>query len=264
MLRPALFAAALVAACSAQAAEVRLDYRVDFNREFDHLAGITTDLTGQSATGSITVDTGSLLTASSDGNITTAVLAAHSTWSYPAYPVPPTNDTDKLTLTFFLTGPYAGTVNLQNDLASTWPAGVGLTRDGTQAINLGGTFSALANTTMPSAAEVLAALQSTIGAPAGGFLAVHKVSSADVGTLAYSDVLGTVTVTAVTAVPAPSSGCCWAPAWARWRCPCCAGIAAAEHPPAYEEKRPPEGGRFISVQARLHHLPGTLPSTPMT
>lgn len=206
MLRPALLATLLAATASVQAAPTRLDYRVDFSREFDHLAGVTTDLSGQSAFGSITVDAAAMLTTSSDGTVTTAVLPAHASWVYPGYPMPPSNDTDTLTLTFFISGPYAGTVSLQSDVDATWPSGPGLTHEARQTVNLGGSFAALSNPLSPSAAEVQAALQSTLGGAAGGFLAVHKVSSADMGTLAYSDVLGTATVTAVTAVPEPSAG----------------------------------------------------------
>lgn len=207
MLRPTLLAATLALASAAAHADlVRIDYEVAFEREFDHLNAITTPLDGQTATGSIVFDTANVQSTATDALTTVMVFGAASTWDYGGYPsppVPPATGTDTLALTFYLSGPFAGTLGVQTDLDASWSPSPGLTHELNQSITLSGSFAPLGNAAAPTAAEILAALQGTIGQPPTAFYGDHRHSSADVGTLAYSDVIGTVTVTAITAVPEP-------------------------------------------------------------
>ncbi|MBI5335323.1 MAG: hypothetical protein HZB72_12180 [Burkholderiales bacterium] len=205
MLRPTLLAATLALAGAAAHAELlRIDYQVAFDREFDHLGAITTDLTGQTATGSIVFDTANVQSTSSDALSTVVVFGATSTWDYAGYPTPPSTSVDNLALTFYLSGGFAGQLNGQGNLGTTWSPSPGITHELGQNITLNGTyFMPLSNPASPTAGEILNALQTTVGQAPTAFYSYHKHSSADMGTLAYSDVIGTVTVTAVTAVPEP-------------------------------------------------------------
>lgn len=204
MLRPTLLAATLALASAAAHADlVRIDYEVAFEREFDHLTAVTTALDGQTANGSILFDTADVQATSTDALSTVVVFNATSTWDYGGYPTPPSTTGDDLVLTFHLSGGWAGQLGAQGNLATTWSPSPDLTHELGQNVTLNGSFTPLANPAAPTTAEILAALQTTIGQPPTAFYSYHKHSSIDVGTLAYSDVIGTVTVTAVTAVPEP-------------------------------------------------------------
>lgn len=200
MLRLALTATALAAASAVHAAPISIDYRVDYQRAFEHLTATTTDLSGQSATGRITFDTANLLASTSDGISQTLVYASDTTLApYSPFPVPPSNTGDTLTFTFFLTGALAGTVSVQSGVAIAWTTPPGQDHERAQTLNFGSTFGAL-NPAAPTTAELVSVLQGAAGTPGAAF-GLYRLSSLDTGTISYTDLLGTATVVNVSAIP---------------------------------------------------------------
>lgn len=203
MLRaPALAATLALASAAVHADLVRIDYTVAFDREFNHLTAVTLPLAGQTANGSIVFDTDAVLSTSTDAFRTVVLFDATSTWDYAGYPLPLATPADTLALTFYLSGSSAGQLGVEGHLDAIWSGSPG-SHERAQNLTLNGSFAPLADPANPTAAEILAAVQTTVGQPPTAFYGNHRHSAADVGTLAYSDVTGTVTVTAVTAVPEP-------------------------------------------------------------
>lgn len=201
MFRHALIATALAAASAVHAAPISIDYRVDYQRAFEHLTATTTDLSGQSATGRILFDTADLLASTSDGISQTLVYASETDWApYSPFPVPPTNTADTLTFTFFLSGALAGTVSVESGAAAAWSTPPALDHERVQTLNLGSTTFGALNPAAPTTAELVSVLQGAAAAPGGAF-GLYRLSSLDTGTISYTDLLGTATVVNVSAIP---------------------------------------------------------------